>query len=86
MNMNLIFPLLLLVVFYFFLIRPQMKERKDFEKMLSVLKKGDKVLTSAGMFGEVTALKDDNRVTIKVADNVKIDFAKSSISKVLKEA
>ena len=85
MNMNILFPILLIAVFYFFIIRPQMREKKEFEKLLAALKKGDRVLTSSGIYGEVTALKDDSRITLKVADNVKIDFAKSSISKVLNQ-
>jgi len=81
--MNLLFLILIISVFYFFWIRPQMREKKEFEKLLASLKKGDKVLTSSGIYGEVTAIKDDTRITLKVADNVRIDFAKSSVSKVL---
>ncbi len=60
-----------------------MREKKAFEKLLADLKKGDKVLTSSGIYGEVTAIKDDTRITLKVADNVRIDFAKTSVSKIL---
>jgi preprotein translocase subunit YajC len=60
-----------------------MREKKEFEKLLASLKKGDKVLTSSGIYGEVTAIKDDTRITLKVADNVRIDFVKSAVSKVL---
>ncbi len=84
MNFNMLMPLLLIVVFVFFIILPQRREKKEFEKMLAALKKGDKVLTNSGIYGEVVNLIDDQKVTLKVADNVKIDFAKSTISKVLK--
>ena len=83
MNMQIVFLGLIFVVFYFFIIRPQIREKKAFEKLISELKKGDKVLTNSGMYGEITGIKDDSRITIKVADNVKIDFIKTAISKVL---
>ena len=83
MNMNLLMPLLLLVVFVFFIILPQRKEKKAIETMLANLKKGDKVLTSSGIFGEIVTLIDENRVTLKVGEGLKIDFARSTISKVL---
>jgi preprotein translocase subunit YajC len=79
------FIILLIAVFYFFIIRPQMREKKEFEKLLASLKKGDKVLTNSGIYGEVTAIKDETRITLKVADNVKIDFAKSAVSKILNQ-
>ena len=83
MNFNLVFLGLIFGVFYFFIIRPQIREKKEYEKVLSALKKGDKVITTSGMYGEITAIKDETRVTIKVADNVKIDFTKNAVSKVL---
>ncbi len=82
-NMNLIFPVLLVVIFYLFLIRPQMREKKRFEAMLAAMKKGDKVITNSGIYGEIYALKDDKTVTLKIADNVRVDFLKSSISRIL---
>ena len=85
MNMNIFFLVLIFVVFYFFLIRPQMREKKAFEKLLAGLKKGDKVLTSSGIYGEITAIKDDTCITLKVAEIVRIDFAKNSVSKVLNQ-
>ncbi|MFC1585792.1 preprotein translocase subunit YajC [Fibrobacterota bacterium] len=85
MNMNVMFLILIFVVFYFFIIRPQMKEKKSFEKMLGALKKGDKVITNSGIYGEVTAIKDETRITLKVAENVRIDFTKSSVSRVLNQ-
>ncbi len=85
MNMNIMFLILIFGVFYFFIIRPQMREKKAIEKLLAGLKKGDKVLTSSGIYGEVTAIKDDTRITLKVADNVRIDFAKTSVSKILNQ-
>jgi len=83
MNMNLMMPLLLIVVFVFFIILPQRKEKKQIETMLANLKKGDKVLTSSGIYGEITALLDEDKVTLKVGENTRIDFARSTISKVI---
>ena len=82
-SMNLMMPLLLIVVFVFFIILPQQKEKKAIQKMLSELKKGDKVLTHSGIYGEITALIDEQRITLRVADGVKMDFARSTVSKVL---
>ena len=75
--------LLLIPVFFFFIIRPQMKEKKAFKKLLEGLKKGDKILTNSGIYGEIAHIKDENRISLKIADNLKVDFAKSSVSRVL---
>jgi preprotein translocase subunit YajC len=66
-------------VMYFFMIRPQQKREKQRQKMISELKKGDKVVTSSGIFGTVWGLKD-NVVVLKVDDEVKMEFLKSAIS------
>ncbi len=68
---------------YFFLIRPQMREKKEYEKLLANLKKGDKVLTNSGIYAEVSAVKEDGVLTLKVADNVKMEFSKTAVAKVL---
>jgi len=83
MNINLLMPVLLLVVFVFFIILPQRKEKKAVETMLANLKKGDKVLTNSGIFAEVAALIDETKVSLKVSEGVKMDFARASISKVI---
>lgn len=70
-------------IFYFLLIRPQQKRQKEHKAMLEALKKGDEVVTSAGMLGRVTALQEDV-VTVEVAPDVKIKFQKSSIASVKK--
>lgn len=83
--MNIAFPILLVVVFYFFLLRPQLKEKKETEKMLAALKKGDRVLTTSGIYAEVFALKDADRVTLKLGDEAKVDFTRSSVARVLEK-
>ncbi|MFN0151127.1 MAG: preprotein translocase subunit YajC [bacterium] len=80
-----LFPFVLIfIVFYFLIIRPQKKRQQDHQKLLDSLKKGDRVLTSGGMFGTVVGVQKD-RVVLKVADTVKIEFQKSSIATVLEE-
>lgn len=66
------------------MIRPQQKRMKEREKMLSELKKGDKVVMSGGIYGVITQI-DDRTVVVQVADNVKIKFEKSAVATVLKD-
>lgn len=73
-------PLILIfVVFYFLLIRPQQKKAKDHKSMLDNIKKGDKVITAGGIYGVVESV-GDNTVVLKVAENVKVKFGKSYIA------
>ncbi len=73
--------ILIVVVFYFLLIRPQTKRQREHKMMLSTLRKGDKVVTNSGMFGTIVGMDDkENKVVLKVAENVKIEFLKSSIA------
>jgi preprotein translocase subunit YajC len=73
---------LIIVVFYFLVIRPQNKKQKDAKKMLEGVRKGDRVVTIGGMHGFVESVKDD-AIVLKVDDNVKIKFSKSAVSQVL---
>ncbi len=72
--------LLIIVVFYFFMIRPQMKRQKDLRKYREALQKGDKVITTGGIYGKVNAIKD-NHIIVEVDDNVKLKIDKSAILK-----
>jgi len=77
------FMAVFIIFFYFVVIRPQNKQRKEMQKMLEALKKGDKVVTIGGIIGKVASVKD-NVVTIRVNDsNTEISFEKNAISKVL---
>ncbi len=67
------------VMFYFLLIRPQSKQRKEHETMLKNLKTGDRVLTNGGIYGIVTNVKEKS-ILLKIADNVKVEVAKSAVS------
>jgi len=73
---------LIIVVFYFLVIRPQNKKQKDAKKMLQNITKGDKVVTIGGLHGSVESVKDD-AVVLRVDDNVKLKFNKSSVAQVL---
>jgi len=74
-------PLVLMfVVFYFLLIRPQQKKQRDVKEMLSSLKTGDQIVTSGGLYGTIIGFGEDNRIKVKIAENVKVDIARSAIS------
>jgi preprotein translocase subunit YajC len=73
---------LIIVVFYFLVIRPQNRKQRDAKKMLENIRKGDRVVTVGGMHGSVESVKDD-AVVLRVDDNVKLKFNKSAISQVV---
>jgi preprotein translocase subunit YajC len=75
--------ILIFVVFYFLLIRPQQKRAKEHRNLLSNLKEGDKVLTSGGIIGRITGIRDDE-ITVEISDKVRVKFARGSITQVLK--
>ena len=70
------------LIIYLLIIRPQQKKQKDMEKMLKALKKGDRVLTSGGIYGTVVGV-EETKTVVKVSDDVKLEFAKSAIVQVL---
>lgn len=87
MNFNiqdLMFFLPMIAIIYFMIFLPKKREAQALEKMLGGLKKGDKVLTHSGMYGEVASIKD-KVVTLKFHENVRIDFASSAISRTITE-
>lgn len=70
---------ILIAIFYFLLIRPQQKQRKEHVKMLDNLKKGDEVVTQGGIHGSIYKIKDDT-VVVEVADGVRLRFSKSAVT------
>ena len=66
------------VIFYFLLIRPQQKKQKEHEKLVQAVKTGDQVVTSSGIHGTISNVKDKT-VIVKIADNVKVEFDRSAI-------
>jgi len=75
---GLLFPLLLIIVFYVFLIRPQSKKQKEIQRKVEEMKKGDKVITNGGIMGTVNSIEND-QVLVEVDTNVKIRFVKSAV-------
>jgi preprotein translocase subunit YajC len=76
---SLIFLLLIIVVFYFFMIRPQVKKQKEATNFRNALKKGDKVVTTGGVYGKINDVKD-RTVTLEIADNVTIKVDKTAVT------
>src|SRR6266567_2463123 len=73
------------VIFYFLIIRPQSKRQKDLENLVSTLKTGDKVVTNSGIHGIISNVKEGKTLSLKIADNVKIEIDKSAIANVIKD-
>lgn len=69
---------LIFVVFYFFMIRPQTKRQKEIKKQREAMKTGDKVVTSGGIYGKIRDIKETT-VTVEIADNVRITVDKNSV-------
>lgn len=78
-------PLIVLfVVFYFLLIRPQMTQQKKRKELLSSLQEGDKIRTIGGIYGNIEKIRDDE-VTVRIADNTRIRMARFGIETIIKE-
>ena len=77
--------ILIVVVFWFFLIRPQQKRQKEHQKMISELGKGDRIVTTGGLFGTITKIGED-RMTVEIADKVRVQIERGQVSRLDKEA
>ncbi|MCX8065175.1 MAG: preprotein translocase subunit YajC [Candidatus Hydrogenedentes bacterium] len=71
-----------IAIMYFLMIRPQQKREKERREMLNSLQKGDKVITSGGMYGTIVDISED-KVTLRVDDKVEIDFIKGAVAQVV---
>ena len=79
-------PLILIfVIFYFFLIRPQQKRVKDHKAMVESLKRGDEVITSGGIIGIVDRVMEDDRIEVTISENTKVQIIRSTITSLLKK-
>ena len=79
-------PLILIfVIFYFFLIRPQQKRVKEHKLMTQNLKRGDEVITSGGIIGTVDRVLEDDRIELNISDGVKVQVIKNTIQSNLKK-
>ena len=74
--------LLMVVIFYFLLWRPQKKQQKERASLLGSLKKGQKIVTIGGIYGEIVEL-DDEKVTVQVSEKVELTFARTAVANVL---
>ena len=79
---GLIFPIGLVIILYFFMIRPQVKRQKEHKALVDSLKKGDEVQTMGGMMGKITDL-GDNFMKVEVADNVVVTVRKTSVEAIM---
>ena len=78
-------PLILIfVIFYFFLIRPQQKKVKEHKLMVAALKRGDEVITSGGIVGKIERVLGDDKVDILISENVTVQVVQSTIQSLLK--
>ena len=70
----------ILVIFYFFMIRPQQKKLKEHRRLVSELRKGDKVITAGGLHATVTKIEDDHTLILEIAPNVRVKAQRHTIS------
>ena len=79
-------PLVLIfVIFYFFLIRPQQKRVKDHKSMVEALKRGDEIITSGGIIGVIDKTMEDDRIIVDIGEGVKVQVIRSTITSLLKK-
>ena len=76
--MNFIPLILMFVIFYFLLIRPQQKKAKEHREMIGSLKKGDKIITSGGLYGTITGV-EDNIITVEIAEKVRVKVSRGNV-------
>ncbi|HWA10736.1 MAG TPA: preprotein translocase subunit YajC [Opitutaceae bacterium] len=76
---------LIMLAMYFILIAPQRKQKKEQDRMIAAIASGDEVVTSSGIFGTITNIKDD-RFVLRIADNTKIEIGKAFITAVVKKS
>ena len=80
-------PLILIfVIFYFFLIRPQQKKLKEHKSMVAALKRGDEVITSGGIVGIIERVHEDDKIDLSISENVTVKVVKSTIQNLLTKA
>jgi preprotein translocase subunit YajC len=79
---QLLFFAAIFAIFYFLLIRPQQRQKRERERLLSAIKRGDRVVTTGGLHGTVTGL-NEHTVTLRVAEQVKLEFDRTAIGRVV---
>ena len=79
-------PLILIfIIFYFFLIRPQQKKVKEHKSMVAALKRGDEVVTSGGIIGKIEKVHDGDKVDLTISENVTVEIVRSTIQSLLSD-
>ena len=79
-------PLILIfVIFYFFLIRPQQKRVKEHKLLVESLKRGDEIITSGGIIGTIEKVMEDDRIEVTIGENTKVQIIRSTITSLLKK-
>ena len=82
-QLDMLFPLLvMLIIMYFFLFRPQQQKIKAHREMVANVKRGDEVVTSGGIVGKVTKVKDENEIEVEIADNTRIRVVRDTLAHV----
>ena len=77
-------PLILIfVIMYFLLIRPQQKKLKDHKAMVEALRRGDQIVTQGGLIGKVSKVKDDSEIEVEIADGVRVRVVRGTIAQVM---
>lgn len=76
---------LMFVIFYFLLIRPQQKRNKEHKEMITNLKKGDRIITNGGIYGRITGL-DETTLTVEIADRVRVKVVRGNVSALAQNA
>ena len=80
---NLLVPMLMVfVIFYFFMIRPQQQRMKQHRATIDAIRRGDTVITSGGIVGKVTKVKDDGEIEVEIADNTRVRVIRSTVAEV----
>ncbi|MBI4720045.1 MAG: preprotein translocase subunit YajC [Chitinivibrionia bacterium] len=75
----------MLVIFYLLLIRPQQKRQKQQQQMIDALRKGDRVITTSGIYGTIAGIKD-NIIVLTIAENVKVEIMKNSVASLVQKS
>lgn len=80
---SLMFPLLIIGIFYLLVFRPQQKKMKEHANMQANLRKGDQVVTQGGLIGKVTKVKGENEIEVEIADGVRVRVVQSTVASVI---
>ncbi|WP_147125414.1 preprotein translocase subunit YajC [Shimia ponticola] len=80
---QLLFPILIIAIFYLLVFRPQQQKMKAHAKMVEELRRGDQVVTQGGLIGKVAKVKEDNEIEVELAEGVKVRVVQNTIAQVL---